>query len=71
MRWEAAPKPRLTDLTYKKNYLPEGISIEERYGKIEKADFKKTSLDEISEIDSENDTEKDPEISETPFQHID
>ena len=28
-------------------------------------------LDEISEIDSENDTEKDPEISETPFQHID
>ena len=39
MRWEAAPKPRLTESTYKKDYLPEGISIEERYDKIEKADF--------------------------------
>ena len=30
MRWEAAPKPRLTASTYKKNYLPEAITIEER-----------------------------------------
>ena len=39
MRWEASPKPRLTQSSYKKDYLPEGISIEERYNKIEKADF--------------------------------
>ena len=39
MRWEAAPKPRLASTTYKKNYLPEGITIEERYKKIENADF--------------------------------
>ena len=39
MRWEAAPKPRLASTTYKKNYLPEGITLEERYKKIENADF--------------------------------
>ena len=39
MRWEAAPKPRLTASTYKKNYLPEGISKEERYKKIEDRDM--------------------------------
>ena len=39
MRWEAAPKPRLTASTYKKNYLPEGITIEERYKKIEDRDM--------------------------------
>ena len=39
MRWEAAPKPRLTSSTYKKNYLPEGITIEERYKKIEDRDM--------------------------------
>ena len=39
MRWEAAPKPRLTKATYKSNYLPEGISEEERYKKIEERDF--------------------------------
>ena len=35
MRWESAPKPRLTSVTYKSNYLPEGITDEERYKKIE------------------------------------
>ena len=39
MRWEAAPKPRLTASTYKKNYLPEGITIEQRYKKIENRDM--------------------------------
>ena len=39
MRWEAAPKPRLTESSYKKNYLYTGITIEERYSKIENADF--------------------------------
>lgn len=39
MRWEAAPKPRLTSKTYKSNYMPKGITDEERYKKIEKRDF--------------------------------
>ncbi len=39
MRWEAAPKPRLTASTYKSNYLPKGISDIERYKKIEKGDM--------------------------------
>jgi len=39
MRWEAAPKPRLTSASYKKNYLPEGITKEERYKKIEDGDM--------------------------------
>ena len=39
MRWESAPKPRLTNVTYKSNYLPEGITDEERYKKIEDRDM--------------------------------
>ena len=39
MRWESAPKPRLTMSTYKSNYLPEGITEEERYKKIEDRDM--------------------------------
>jgi glycine amidinotransferase len=39
MRWEAAPKPRLTEKSYKQNYLPAGITPEDRYEKIEKGDF--------------------------------
>ena len=39
MRWESAPKPRLTDKTYKLNYLPEGITEQERYKKIEERDM--------------------------------
>ena len=39
MRWESAPKPRLTDSSYKSNYLPEGITEEERYKKIENRDM--------------------------------
>jgi len=39
MRWESAPKPRLTNSTYKSNYLPEGISEEDRYKKIEDRDM--------------------------------
>ena len=30
MRWEAAPKPRLTDKSYHQGYLHEGITMEER-----------------------------------------
>ena len=32
-------KPRLTAESYKKNYLPEGITEEERYKKIEDRDM--------------------------------
>ena len=39
MRWESAPKPRLTDSSYKSNYLPDGITEEERYKKIENRDM--------------------------------
>ena len=39
MRWESAPKPRLTSKTYKSNYLHEGITEEERYKKIEDRDM--------------------------------
>ena len=39
MRWESAPKPRLTSKTYKSNYLPEGITEEDRYKKIEDRDM--------------------------------
>ena len=39
MRWESAPKPRLTDSSYKSNYLPNGITEEERYKKIENRDM--------------------------------
>ena len=39
MRWESAPKPRLTSSTYKKNYLPDDITNEERYTKIENRDM--------------------------------
>ena len=39
MRWESAPKPRLTNQSYKSNYLPEGITEEERYKKIENRDM--------------------------------
>ena len=39
MRWEAAPKPRLTNNSYKKNYLYNGITDEERHKKIQNRDF--------------------------------
>ena len=39
MRWESAPKPRLTGETYKKNYLHDGITTEERHEKIKNRDF--------------------------------
>ncbi len=39
MRWESAPKPRLTSKTYKSHYLPEGITEEDRYKKIEDRDM--------------------------------
>ena len=39
MRWESAPKPRLTAATYKSNYLPEGITEQERHKKIEESDM--------------------------------
>ena len=39
MRWESAPKPRLTANTYKSNYLPEGITEEERHKKIADRDM--------------------------------
>ena len=39
MRWESAPNPRLTAATYKSNYLPEGITEQERHKKIEERDM--------------------------------
>ena len=39
MRWESAPKPRLTAKTYKSNYLPEGIT--------QKKDIKNSDRDMI------------------------
>ena len=39
MRWEAAPKPRLTRSSYKSNYLPDGITEIERHKKIEERDM--------------------------------
>ena len=39
MRWESAPKPRLTAATYKSNYLPDGITEQERHKKIEERDM--------------------------------
>ena len=39
MRWEAAPKPRLSNKTYKSDYLPKGITQAERYQKIKERDF--------------------------------
>ncbi len=47
MRWEAAPKPRLTEATYKKDYLHKNISIEERHAKIEDADFILTEIEPL------------------------
>ena len=34
MRWEAAPKPRLTDKSYNKGYLYDGITMEERLKRV-------------------------------------
>lgn len=39
MRHEAAPKPRLTDRSYKPDYLSENITIEERLDMVARKDF--------------------------------
>ncbi len=39
MRHESAPKPRLTNSSYKKNYLSDSISIEERLEMVAKKNF--------------------------------
>ena len=39
MKWEAAPKPRLTNKSYRDNYLSEGISDEERLEMVKRKEF--------------------------------
>lgn len=47
MRWEAAPKPRLLDETYKQGYLSEGITEEERLKMVENLDFVTTEFEPL------------------------
>ena len=51
MRWASAPKPRLTSTTYKSNYLPEGITEEDRYKKIEHRDMILTEQEPLFDED--------------------
>ena len=39
MKWETAPKPRLTEKSYRPNYLSEGISNEERLEMVKRKEF--------------------------------
>ena len=39
MKWESAPKPRLTDKSYRFNYLSEGISNQERLEMVKRKEF--------------------------------
>ena len=47
MRWEAAPKPRLTDDSYKAGYLSEDITIEERLRMVAARDFVTTEVEPL------------------------
>ena len=47
MRWEAAPKPRLTDASYKAGYLSEDVSIEERLRMVAAKDFVTTEVEPL------------------------
>ncbi|MBW2057156.1 MAG: serine/threonine protein kinase [Deltaproteobacteria bacterium] len=49
MRWEAAPKPRLTERTYKKDFWKEwnSLSEEEKYKRAEKSDWIITEVEPL------------------------
>lgn len=47
MRWEAAPKPRLTDSSYKEGYLERIMTIEDRLRLTEKRDFVTTEVEPL------------------------
>lgn len=47
MRWESAPKPRLTDATYKEGYLQRIMTIEDRLRLTEKRDFVTTEVEPL------------------------
>ena len=39
MKWETAPKPRLTEKSYRKDYLNDNITLDERYEWVAKKEF--------------------------------
>ena len=39
MKWESAPKPRLTDKSYRANYLSDGITQDERLQMVKRKEF--------------------------------
>jgi len=47
MRWEAAPKPRLTDRSYKAGYLSDSTSLEARLRRVEAKDFVTTEVEPL------------------------
>ena len=47
MRHEAAPKPRLTDASYKPNYLSDDVTIEERLEMVANKDFVTTEAEPL------------------------
>lgn len=47
MRWEAAPKPRLTDASYKSGYLRESITMEERLRMVAEKNFVTTEVEPL------------------------
>src|SRR5262249_33446847 len=47
MHWEAAPKPRLTDISYKEGYLQRIMTIEDRLRLTEKCDFVTTEVEPL------------------------
>ena len=47
MRWEAAPKPRLTDTSYKPGYLNDSITIEERLKMVADRNFVTTEAEPL------------------------
>ena len=46
MRWEAAPKPRLTEASYKKGYLDD-VAIEERLERVKNRDYVTTEYEPL------------------------
>jgi glycine amidinotransferase len=47
MRWEAAPKPRLTDSSFKTDYLNDSISMEERLKMVAEKSFVTTEVEPL------------------------
>ena len=39
MKWETAPKPRLTEKSYREDYLNDNITLDERYEWVSKKEF--------------------------------